>query len=134
MPKYDPWNFVSYNATDDGTTTTGFYMDTGLGLQENDGHAVVIHIAGGARVGCGVLKMKKVESEDIKSLVEKDVGPYPGYTGELKPEGSVQLDVFPDSSLKFAFAMSGLAPNCIHCGFHVHAGKLLLEARLLVQL
>ena len=53
MPKYDPWNFVSYNATDDGTTTTGFYMDTGLGLQENDGHAVVIHIAGGARVGCG---------------------------------------------------------------------------------
>lgn len=89
----------------------------------NDGHAVVIHTAGGSRIGCGVLQKKKVSSKSTDSLEANDIGMYPGYGGDLEPEGDVQVDVFDDSSLKFSFNMEGLAPNCDKCGVHIHAGK-----------
>jgi hypothetical protein len=122
----DPWKFVAYNATADGTSTSGFYIDTGFDLRMNDGHAVVIHTAGGARIGCGVLEKQKVHSMLFDSLKAQDVGAYNGYTGGLEPAGKVEVDVLGDSLLKFSFDMEGLAPNCEKCGVHIHAGKFIL--------
>jgi hypothetical protein len=93
----------------------------------NAGHAVVIHTAGGARIGCGVLQTKKVKSKSFDSLEAKDVEAYPGYAGDLEPEGDVTVDVFSDSSLKFSYDMKGLAPDCEKCGVHIHTGKLTLS-------
>ena len=55
----DLWTIAGgayYNADQDGRTDTYFNLFTGFGYEENINHAVVIHTADGARVGCGILQ------------------------------------------------------------------------------
>lgn len=52
----DPWNRAWYNATMEGVSTSNFYIKTGFNMEANEGDAVVVHTAGGGRVGCGLLE------------------------------------------------------------------------------
>lgn len=115
----DPWNYVFYNATQEGGSSSGFFMNSGFAMEDNEGHAFVIHTEGGDRVGCGVLKKQQVRTV----LTASQVGRYPEYTGELQPEGSVEVEFMVDGSLKFSYDMLGLAPECVKCGVHIHTGK-----------
>jgi len=55
----DLWTIAGgayYIADQDGRTDSSFNLFSGFGYEENINHAVVIHTAGGARVGCGILQ------------------------------------------------------------------------------
>jgi hypothetical protein len=52
------------------------------------------------------------------------LGRYPGYSGPLEPSGSVKVHFFSDDSFTFSFHASGLSPDCVQCGVHIHEGKV----------
>merc|ERR1712161_72013 len=55
----DLWTIAGgayYMADQDGRTDSSFNLFTGYGYEANTNHAVVIHTASGARVGCGILQ------------------------------------------------------------------------------
>jgi hypothetical protein len=118
----DPWNYVFYNSTDEGTTTAAFYINSGHNARDLEGHAFVIHTEGGARIGCGVLK----KDDKPLYLETTSLGRYPGYSGPLEPSGSVEVHFFHDDSFTFSFHASGLSPDCVKCGVHIHEGKLFM--------
>ena len=54
----DPWTVVNgsyYNSDACGNANSYFYLDSGYGLDANDGHTVVVHAQNGTRIGCGTL-------------------------------------------------------------------------------
>jgi len=53
----DPWtsDLTYYDSDMDGNATGEFFVENGYSIDENIGHAVVIHAADGKRVGCGLL-------------------------------------------------------------------------------
>jgi len=54
---YDPWEDVRYESNSRGTTQMTIMLPEGNGytMQENYGHAVVMHDADGNRISCGIL-------------------------------------------------------------------------------
>ena len=46
----DPWNAESYFSDSVGVSTSGFVIDSGFGLRNNKGRAVVVHASDGSRI------------------------------------------------------------------------------------
>lgn len=54
----DPWTATYgavYSSDEHGLAKGSFDLNSGYGLEENNGHAVVVHADDGSRVGCGIL-------------------------------------------------------------------------------
>lgn len=118
-PEDDPWNFEKYQSTAKGTSTSGFVIDSGLGIADNTGRAVVVHAKDGTRVGCGTLHPA---AETSTMSLHAEIGSYPGSTAEASPAGMVDVQFFGDNALRFSFALEGLTELCDKCGAHIHTG------------
>lgn len=57
------------------------------------------------------------------TLESNNIDLYPGYSGALRPVGSVKVNFFKDNSMQFSYDMSGLPANCDKCGVHIHTGE-----------
>jgi len=57
MSADDPWGDIRYQSNSKGTTQMTIIIPDGNGytMEENDGHAVVMHDADGNRISCGIL-------------------------------------------------------------------------------
>lgn len=124
----DPWPLVSYDGTDDGTSTTHFFIDNGFALDENEGHTVVVHGQNKERIGCGVLqKMKRDPNDvlvvkvqdDVEKFLSASIDTYPG--ADVYIQGIVNLRFNPDGSFLTKLDLKGVLSSCTDCGIHVHA-------------
>jgi hypothetical protein len=106
-----------YNALTEGISKSAFRFNNGKTYQENLGKTVILKDSTSAPVGCAVLK----EETMVKTL-EAKMGPYPGYTGTLKPSGKVRVMFSHDDTFRFQYDFSGLDANCTNCGVHIHSG------------
>lgn len=103
-------------------TKSAFRMDNGRSMKQNRGKAVQIFSNedspnGPVLMGCGLLQ-REVQK---KTLVAK-MGTYPGYDGDLDPNGRVTVTFDEDDVFTFSYQLKGLLANCDSCGIHIHAG------------
>eukprot|EP00543_Licmophora_paradoxa_P007486 CAMPEP_0202449032 /NCGR_PEP_ID=MMETSP1360-20130828/7813_1 /ASSEMBLY_ACC=CAM_ASM_000848 /TAXON_ID=515479 /ORGANISM="Licmophora paradoxa, Strain CCMP2313" /LENGTH=308 /DNA_ID=CAMNT_0049066839 /DNA_START=312 /DNA_END=1238 /DNA_ORIENTATION=+ len=115
----DPWNAESYQTDYLGRSTSGFVIDSGFGIKDNTGRAVVIHGQDGTRIGCGILEPAP---ENTVGSLYSDIVPYPGAELTTLPIGEVEVEFFSDSTLLFRYNVEGLEANCMDCGVHIHTG------------
>lgn len=118
----DPWNFDTYQTDYWGRSTSGFVIDPEIGIELNEGRAVVIHGQDGGRVGCGILEPAP---ESSVGVLYSDIGLYPGVElidGDPIPSGEVEVEFFGDRTLHLSHIMTGLEANCEGCGVHIHTG------------
>jgi len=123
----DPWvtDFSSfYNTDGEGMDKSTFIVNSGYDLEENLGHAVVVHAQDGTRVGCGVLSKTrsgarscKAEKTNLQACISK----YPGYEGDLDISGKVRLR-YVHEYLHFRYRLRGAETDCTYCGIHIHTG------------
>jgi hypothetical protein len=120
----DPWSPVTYTAKADGSASGSQSVTIGRG-QAIGGRAMVVHDSTGARVACALLPAGLFKPESSVQL-----GPYPGYAGDLKVTGSVEAHYFLDK-VYLTFGIHGVesdacktAPEGVAnaCGIHIHAG------------
>lgn len=105
----------------DSVSRSAQRVENGCSATENEGKSVLIYDGLNATdstvVGCGIL----VPEAKIKRLKAK-MSNYPGYSGNLSPRGKVVVKFNADNTFTFKFGLSGLLPNCVDCGIHIHAG------------
>ena len=125
----DPWNVDGFYDTDEnGVTMSGFVIDSGHGFRNNNGRTVVFHMSNGTRFACG--ELVPVRRRDPSQSMLAELGPYPGYTGDLEVRGTVHVDFFSDDTIDFAFGIAGVEPDCVECGIHIHSGTTCDDASL----
>merc|ERR1719291_691013 len=73
-------------------------------------------------VGCGLLAAA-AGGDDPDTILKADMGVYPGYAGDVEAQGTVKVLYRTDGTFKFEYDLTGLEPNCVGCGIHIHAGK-----------
>jgi len=117
----DPWaadgeNYY-YTFTDSGISRSGFTFNNGYDCDENLGKAVAIYDASEEMIGCGELG-----PQPDTNVLKADMGPYPGYEGDLSPDGSVTVTFFADDTFSFDYDVKGLRENVEGAGIHIHAG------------
>jgi len=126
----DPWAPITYSS---------FWPGPGLGIrevtigaaQDITGRAMVVHDSTGARVACAL-----VES----GVYSFNLGPYPGYTGDLKVNGYVDALYHTDEDTVYiSYILTGIeAEECKSipagvsnaCGVHIHAGHTCDDASM----
>lgn len=105
----------------ESVTRSAQRLDNGCTAHENEGKTVIIYNGpdptSSSAVGCGILGM-----EVEKKILIAMMGSYPGYDGELSPSGTVAVTFNVDQTFTFQFAITGVLPNCVDCGIHIHAG------------
>lgn len=124
----DPWAPVTYTASADGTSKGKTKANIGEG-QDINGRAIVVHDKMGARVACALIEGKmEVLAAQWGQL---KVGPYPGYSGPLKVEGTVDAYLAKSGNAYVTYTLKGLEDACKTtpagvanaCGIHIHEGK-----------
>ena len=50
------------------------------------------------------------------------MNPYPDYTGDITPSGSVEVTFPKQNSTNLSYDLSGLRAECTDCGVHIHEG------------
>ena len=116
-----------------------FSLTNGYDVEGNDGHAVVIHTSGGARVGCGVLSTSRKAAKSCKAskkpkqlVLEACVDKYPGYTGTLEISGKIKAR-YPNADsgqVTMDYNLKGVESGCETCGLHIHTGTTCDNATL----
>lgn len=101
----------------DSVSRSAQRVENGCKATENEGKSVLIYDNSSTVVGCGIF----VQEAKIKRLKAK-MNNYPGYSGNLSPRGKVVVKYNADNTFTFKFGLSGLLPNCVDCGIHIHAG------------
>jgi len=90
-----------------------------------------ISLGGTENVGQLIVKLKGSSAlDDLKyalpcspnNLLETTLDRYPGYTGDLSVSGLIRVQFNKNGVLKLQLKASGLAPNCVDCGVHIHEG------------
>lgn len=111
----DPWT-TTYTSDEDGMARGQFMLSSGYGLDANTGHAVVLHAASGARIGCGVLEAPFIRPPPLKAMM----GAYPEVEASTV-EGWVKVKQNADGSIKMSYRLSGLEAEATG-GLHIHTG------------
>jgi len=131
----DPWvpGYGSvYNTDGEGMDKSTFIVNSGYGLDENLGHAVVVHAQDGTRVGCGVLSQSRSAAKSCKpekTSLQACISKYPGYDGDLDISGKVRLK-YVHEDLTFQYRLRGADTDCSECGIHIHTGTTCDDAAL----
>jgi len=119
----DPWNQEdsnsAYDSDQEGFTSSAFVFANGIEPSQTMGRALVVHSQDGTRIGCGILK-----STSNTNRMKARIGAYPGYStvGTNFPNGTVRVFSFEDDVVRIRATLSGLEPNCVQCGLHIHSG------------
>jgi len=112
----DPWT-TEWTSDEDGASSGNFSLDSGYNsIDENLGHALVIHDSDGTRVACGLI------GEIEEYLVTLDV--YPDYTGDYDAIGGyvvVAENITESSSLTVTYDLYNLETDTSG-GIHIHEG------------
>merc|ERR1719330_58118 len=105
----------------DSVSRSAQRVDNGCNAAENEGKTVLIYdgldSTTSTVVGCGIF-IPEVKKKLLKAKMKN----YPGYSGNLSPRGKVVVKFNADNTFTFKFGLSGLLPNCVDCGIHIHKG------------
>ena len=128
MLSANPWTNITYSTYSgevaelpslyyDHYSDSAERVNNGYGSAGNEGKVVVLSDDDGDVIACGVL-------QNAKSIVLKaaSFGKYPGYTGPLNVNGTVEVSFDIDGTLEFEYDLFGVEPNCENCGIHIHTG------------
>jgi ferredoxin len=116
----DPWT-TTVASDSSGVSVGNLEVKDGIDYAGTIGHAVVVHDAAGARIGCGVC---------VESCTAK-IKKYPGYDGSLKAAGTVTVSASVEASysstLNVTYDITGATPttntsDSKYAGIHVHVG------------
>ena len=109
----DPWTTTWYSDSEGAYTGTFFMSDFSLYNSYPTAYrAVVVHLNGGTRAGCGII------GTPTKSVAT--LGSYPGYTGDLVVNGTI--GVFASSTgIEVVGTVVGLTTTTSG-GIHIHSG------------
>jgi hypothetical protein len=118
----DPWSDVVIDGADGSVS-----VDFGYTEDESKYRAFVIHDHNGDRATCNTLG-----ADAVRTLTT--VGSFPGYTGGVSIEGSVQI-AFKGTIVEMTYDLSGVEAECAtpdagtpnSCGIHIHSGTSCLD-------
>jgi len=113
---------VSVIAYDGGLSNSAERITPADSLADNLGRAVVVIDSSSNYVGCGLLGAA-AGGVDQDTILQADMGVYPGYTGAVAAQGTVKVLYRTDGTFQFEYDLTGLEQNCVGCGIHIHAGK-----------
>lgn len=109
----DPWIPVKYTSDTYGNAQGQINM-VGFTVADVSGRAVVVHDAGGARVGCAARSRAELP-------LSASIGKYPGYNVVgSDPVGQVRISEI-TGGISLTYGFIGLEPN-VTAGWHVHVG------------
>merc|ERR1719491_502045 len=117
----DPWNADTvYTSSSDGSASGSLILSNGYTYDENNGHTVVVHDAGGVRIACGVIS--DIPAANCFSPLSGCMSSYPAYDGDLEVLGKVKVEYTKGSYFKLTYDLKGLGADCVGCGIHIHQG------------
>lgn len=126
-----------YNTNNFGDSKAAFNLTNGYDIDDNVGHAVVIHASSGERIGCGLLSytrkaFKTCTKKKKKINLEACIGKYPGYEGNLDITGKVRARYWNAKNGKVVvkYSLKGADTDCETCGLHIHTGTTCDDASL----
>jgi hypothetical protein len=106
---------LTYSTYGGGLSNSAFSFTNGYTCDENEGQVVVMYDSSPEIIGCGVLG-------ETTNVLEAQLGLYPEYEGDLKPEGNVKVAFNSDDTFEFSFDLEGLGVDVAYGGVHIHAG------------
>jgi len=106
-----------YNAQSGGISGSAFVFNNGANLDDNLGKYVVLEDTDENIIGCGELIINSG-----KKVLDASFGKYPGSDAPIDPSGRVAISFEDDNSFLVSYSLFGMEPNCVDCGFHIHAG------------
>jgi len=133
--KNDPWNPANgavYKSNSEGMSKAKFIIRSGYNIDDNEGHAVVVHGQDGTRIGCGVLSKSKEAADTCQeksTLFQACITKYPGYEGDLDISGKVYTR-YEHERLSLLYDLHGAEIGCDTCGIHIHSGTTCEDAAL----
>jgi hypothetical protein len=109
----DPW-FTTWSKTAGSTVAKGSFTVGASGydtIAENTNHAVVLHAASGARIGCGYA--------GAGNSLSASMGSYPGTSSGVSGSVTVKVSM---ALLHVSYALTGLSSTDTSGGLHIHSG------------
>ena len=113
----DPWDAVTFDAPRDGLSNSAWRVYNGYTRHGNRGRAAVVY-RGGEWIGCGILEAAP-EALDRSAYLRAEIGTYPGYEGDVKARGSVEVTYRVDGTFRFEYDLTGLEADWVDCGAHI---------------
>ena len=127
----NPWSMHYYSSDNHGRAKGSNVVSNGYGVDENEGHAVVIHGSDGTPYGCGILSKSREAAESCpkrKEDLETCIQTYPGYEGDLHHvAGEIRISFKGPKGMKpthqqFRYNLKNAETDCEDCSIHVHSG------------
>ena len=129
MPYYNPdvldtnpWEGAGsvnyYTTVTSGMTSSAFTINNGYDCHENIGRVVGVYDTTNTVVACGVLQI-----QPSSNVLFTEFDSYPNSDGDLQhPRGYVVVTFYNDDTFLFEYSVTGLRPNVMNGGIHIHAG------------